>query len=159
MGKKSRTKGANFERQIAKILSAEFGVTLRRTPLSGGWAKDSNVAAGDIVCVDDDAYWPFCIECKNAEGWRFSSLLTDKHSWFDNWLRQARDECPPNKKAILIFSKNYTPIFAARPLSDVGNIALPYAVIDVDGKYILICLLSQCMQAMQENLDEKICGI
>ena len=118
MGKKSRDKGARFELEVAKLFSNAYDLEFRRTPLSGGWAKDADVAQGDIVCLDDDEF-AYCIECKNQEGWKFESLFTSSHSWFDAWWNQAVDECPDDKDPLLVFSKNYTPIFVAMS-SDIG---------------------------------------
>lgn len=111
-GRKSKNKGAGFERQVAKMFSEAYGLEFRRTPLSGGWAKDSDVAAGDLVCVDDPDF-PYCIECKKSEGWKLESLFTDNHAWFDNWWKQVVDECPEDKEPILVFSRNRMPIFVA----------------------------------------------
>lgn len=112
MGKTSRTKGNAFERQVAAMFVEAYGLTFRRTPLSGGWAKDADVAQGDIVCIDDPDF-PYCIECKKAEGWKLESLFTDRHAWFDNWWQQAVDECPEGKEPLLVFSRNRMPIFVA----------------------------------------------
>ena len=54
-GKRSRNKGASFERIIAKKFKEFFGVDLVRTPQSGGFAKKSVKAdefRGDIVSAD-----------------------------------------------------------------------------------------------------------
>lgn len=114
MGKRSRDKGAAFENEIAKKFSYAYGLEFRRTPLSGGWAKDADIAQGDIVCIDDDEF-PYLIECKKQEGWTFESLFTSKHSWFDKWWGQAVEECPESKEPLLVFSKNYAPVFIAIP--------------------------------------------
>lgn len=44
-GKYSKNKGSDYERIIAKLLSKEFGVDVRRTPMSGGFHLDF---AGDV---------------------------------------------------------------------------------------------------------------
>lgn len=112
-GKRSKDKGAAFERLIARKFSETFDTILKRTPLSGGWAKEYEGAAGDLVCVDEDFDFPFCVECKNEEGWRLESLFTDNHAWFDRWWAQLMRECPPTKVPILVFSRNRTPVFVA----------------------------------------------
>ena len=109
----SRDKGNRFERRIANTLKEAFGVNLRRTPLSGGWAEDHPDTAGDIVNTDPEADWPYSIECKNSESWRLESLFTDNHKWFDDWWKQTLDECPEGKIPVLIFTRNYCPTFVA----------------------------------------------
>lgn len=106
-----RAKGASFERLVAKMFSEALGVKLRRTPLSGGWSHDNRDVAGDLVSVEGT--FPYCVECKCAEGWKLESLFTDYHKWFDNWWAQLIRECPTDKIPILVFSRSRQPIFAA----------------------------------------------
>lgn len=122
----SKAKGDRFERKIAKMLGEAFDVSLRRTPISGGWAEDYPDAAGDIVCTDPSKDWPFCIECKNEENWRLESLFTDKHRWFDDWWKQTLEECPKDKVPVLIFTRNWCPTFVAVLFST----ALEYSLLD-----------------------------
>ena len=145
MGRKSRNKGAGFERHIAKLFSEALGLTFRRTPLSGGWAQAAEVAAGDIVCVDDSAF-AFCIECKKAEGWRTHSLLTDNHKWFDNWWAQVVEECPSGKIPLLVFSRNYLPVFVATKV--VGSIDIPHVTTNVAGERVVVYLLSHFISSL-----------
>ncbi len=60
MSANSRRKGATFERDIAKRLFAETGITFKRD-LEQYRAGEH----GDLI-PDDDA-WPFLIECKNIK--------------------------------------------------------------------------------------------
>lgn len=99
-GKRSRTKGANFERTIAKKFKAFFDVDLVRTPQSGGFAKKSVKAdefRGDIVSADEDIDLGLHIECKNAQSWSLPA-----------WLRQAESDCPKGKKPVVIMHKSNT---------------------------------------------------
>ena len=116
--KGSRRKGQSFERQIASLLSKRFGVTLRRTPLSGGWS-DSAQVAGDIVCTHPgpDAF-PFCVECKNSEYWKLENLFVDKRMWFNAWWNQLLNECPADKKPLLIFKRRRIPPLASYRVLD-----------------------------------------
>lgn len=96
-GKRSRNKGANFERTIAKKFKAFFGVDLVRTPQSGGFAKKSvkaNEFRGDIVSADEDIDLALHIECKNAQTWSLPA-----------WLKQAESDCPVGKKPVVIMHK------------------------------------------------------
>jgi len=97
-GKRSRNKGASFERTVAKKFKEFFGIDLVRTPQSGGFAKKSVKAdefRGDIVSADKDVDLMLHVECKNAQTW---SLPT--------WLRQAESDCPKDKKPCVIMHKH-----------------------------------------------------
>ena len=99
-GKRSRNKGANFERTIAKKFKAFFGVDLVRTPQSGGFAKKSIKAdefRGDIVSADATIDLGIHVECKNAKTWSLPA-----------WLKQAESDCPKGKKPVVIMHKPNT---------------------------------------------------
>lgn len=99
-GKRSRNKGANFERTIAKKFKAFFGVDLVRTPQSGGFAKKSVKAdefRGDIVSADATIDLGIHVECKNAKTWSLPA-----------WLKQAESDCPKGKKPVVIMHKPNT---------------------------------------------------
>lgn len=96
-GRRSRNKGASFERLIAKKFKEFFGVDLVRTPQSGGFAKKSVKAdefRGDIVSADKDKELLLHIECKNAQTWSLPA-----------WLRQAEGDCPKDKIPCVIMHK------------------------------------------------------
>ena len=142
MGKASRDKGASFERKICKVMGDAYGVELRRTPLSGGWAQHYDDVAGDVVAVKGK--FPYCVECKNSEGWKLESLFTDKHAWFDAWWNQVLNACPWDKTPLLVFSKNFTPIFVAISLVYLGDdqyMEASYMVLDHPDDDIVIMLL------------------
>lgn len=99
-GRRSRTKGANFERTTAKKFKSYFGVDLVRTPQSGGFAKNAEKAdefRGDIVSADKTVDLGLHIECKNAQTWSLPA-----------WLRQAESDCPVGKKPCVIMHKSGT---------------------------------------------------
>ena len=99
-GKSSKNKGANYERTIAKIFKEKLGVELKRTPQSGGFAKDSSKGdefRGDIVCLDDKIDFQLHIEAKSHKKW---GIL--------NWINQAESDCPSNKIPIVVFHKHGT---------------------------------------------------
>ena len=92
-GKGNRQKGSNYENTIAKKLSSFFNILLKRTPQSGGFAKESNSdIKGDLVCLDKDVVFNLHVECKNQK-----SINIKK------WLEQAERDCPEGKIAIVIF--------------------------------------------------------
>lgn len=109
----SRNKGVDLELKVAKAFSAAFGLKIRRTPLSGGWSHENPEVSGDLVCTTPGADFPYCVECKNVEGWKLESLFTDQHKWFDDWWLQTVQECHTSKMPVLVFSKAFAPILAA----------------------------------------------
>ena len=125
-GHTSRNKGSGFERTVAKTFSNKFGVEYRRTPLSGGWAKGSKTAAGDLVPLD--APQQFCIECKKVEGWTFEQLFSNRHALFSSWWKQLIEECPEGVQPVLVFSKNRSQIYIAIRKKDV--IAYPFTYME-----------------------------
>jgi len=91
MGKTSRRKGSTYERVVAAVLAEGWGEDFRRTPMSGGWAKEK--VTGDIVPVSREKdNFPFSIECKNRKTLSVPA-----------WLEQAKEDCPPEKLPLLIF--------------------------------------------------------
>ena len=58
--------GAQFEREVAKLISSWWGEPFRRTPLSGGWA--TSVSPGDIMSTKKEGSdFPFSVECKRSK--------------------------------------------------------------------------------------------
>lgn len=145
MGKRSRDKGAGFERQVAKIFGEAYGIKLRRTPMSGGWAQGAEEVAGDLVSVDPDYEFAYCVECKKQEGWRLESLLTGNHTWFDDWWRQLMNECPNDKTPLLVFSRNRAPIFVAGLFGAICC-ETQYLVTFVDNMMVTVVLLDELIK-------------
>ena len=102
LGRRSRNKGASFERKIAEKFKKFFGIELSRTPQSGGFMKKSEVAdnfRGDILPTDKNVKLHVHVECKNAVKWSLPS-----------WLAQAESDCPKDRKSIVIFHKDNSSI-------------------------------------------------
>ena len=100
LGKRSRNKGASFERTIAKKFKERYGVDLVRTPQSGGFAKNVKKAVefrGDVVSADNSIELVLHIECKNTKSWSLPS-----------WILQAESDCPEGKIPVVIFHKHGT---------------------------------------------------
>lgn len=103
-GKRSRNKGSNYEREVAKKFAKSYGVELVRTPQSGGFIKNSLKAEdfrGDVVPADGSIRLILHIECKNAKRWTLPQ-----------WLEQAESDCPKGRVPIVVFhqynsSKDY----------------------------------------------------
>lgn len=99
-GKKSRRKGASYERDIAHIFQEFTGYDFVRTPQSGGFCKKSDKAEdfrGDILPADKSIRLKLHIEAKNHEKWNLKG-----------WLRQAQEDCPESKIPVVIMKKANT---------------------------------------------------
>ena len=99
-GRNAKRKGGQFERTIAKKFQSRYGVELKRTPQSGGFAKKSDKAddyRGDITIVDTKQMLLLHIECKNQKSWSLPA-----------WIRQAEEDCPEDRTPIVVFHQHNT---------------------------------------------------
>lgn len=97
-GKNAKRKGGQYERDIAKKFQKKYGVELKRTPQSGGFAKKSDKAddyRGDITIVDAKQMLLIHIECKNQKTWQLKQ-----------WIEQAEEDCPDGRTPIVIFHQH-----------------------------------------------------
>lgn len=97
-GKNAKRKGGQYERDIAKKFQKRYGVELKRTPQSGGFAKKSDQAddyRGDITIVDTKQMLLVHIECKNQKTWQLKQ-----------WLEQAISDCPDGKTPLVVFHQH-----------------------------------------------------
>ena len=96
-GKKSRRKGASYERDIAHIFQNFTGYDFVRTPQSGGFCKKSDKAEdfrGDILPADKDVRLKLHIECKSHKTWALPS-----------WWSQSFGDCPVGRIPVVVFHK------------------------------------------------------
>lgn len=95
-GSSSRSKGSNYEREIAKIFKAKLGIDLVRTPMSGGFQKKSEALSvkGDITNLDYTIEFLPHIECKDHSSWSLPA-----------WLVQAEGDCPKGHIPIVVFHR------------------------------------------------------
>lgn len=105
-----REKGSAFERVVAKKFENWSGSEVKRTPLSGGWAKTAKFAVKNDL-ISTDKKFPLGVECKKQEGWILEHLLYNKSKVF-SWWKQVTTETPKGKIPLLVFSKNRSPIFS-----------------------------------------------
>lgn len=138
-GRGSKSKGSNFERQIAKTLSRYFfGVDdrLKRTPLSGGFSKsykgdifeDLSVKISDDPVISNTPQWPFSVECKKQEvPLDIPSLLSDNSVFWKFWDQcssQIKGTPEAGKIPMLIFSKNNIKPMVCLPAEILMSISL-----------------------------------
>lgn len=166
-GKLARTKGANFERNIAKSLEKWWGngSEFRRSPGSGAWstigaARDNfQATSGDIAVSDPN--WPWTLELKKQEvgEWDVSSLLTSDKGPLSKWWAQACDECPTGRSPMLIAARNRVDPLAFLLLDDFLNLCkdglnclkCPYFIAKIGDQKLLILSLKEFLQ----NVDPK----
>lgn len=99
-GKRAKRKGGQFERDVAKKFQNRYGIELKRTPQSGGFAKKSDKAddyRGDITIVDTKQMLLLHIECKNQQQWSLPK-----------WIKQAFEDAPKERTPIVIFHQHGT---------------------------------------------------
>lgn len=92
-----RPKGVKAEREVAALLQEwwrqlEPECLFVRTPASGGWSQPKVRAefrtSGDVMTTAK--CFPFSVEVKRREGWRWSTLRAGKPSPVWAWWRQAQ---------------------------------------------------------------------
>lgn len=114
-GKNAKRKGGQYERDIAKRFQNRYGVELKRTPQSGGFAKKSEKAddyRGDITIVDTTQMLLLHIECKSQKTWQLKQ-----------WLEQAESDCPTGRTPILVFHQyNSSKDYVCLSLDDFFNL-------------------------------------
>ena len=114
VGRSSRSKGANFERAVAKKMQKWWGngSVWKRTPMSGGSVlKEGFDLAGDLACNAKDM--PFHFELKNSPT-KFaglSQLLTAEKCAVWEWWKQAQEDCPQHRTPILVFNRPDEPTY------------------------------------------------
>ncbi len=142
MGARSRRKGARAELEVCRLFQRALGGKWSRVPLSGGWANRAEFhTCGDVITTLPD--FPFTIEVKCVEGWHLEQLLTSPDTCsITTWWRQAcRQATEAGKKPLLVFTRNFEPLFAMVRSSDVpagvtttlprANLRLPAAGVEV----------------------------
>lgn len=114
MAKKSRDKGAAYEREVARLLFPWLGFKIIRTPLSGGWAKCREDAKGDLTCASSADVLDVCIECKHyaRDAWSMDAVVRGECALLEEWwgqLERSRGKRP----GLLVFKRSYVPAYVA----------------------------------------------
>lgn len=118
MPSRQKAKGNNFERDIAKHLSAVFELNFTRVPTSGAMTGGLNadvlakltksqrlLLEGDLIPPDE--MYRMKIECKSLKSFSFAKLFTE-NKMLDSWLEQAESD---DKAWFLIFKINNKGIY------------------------------------------------
>jgi hypothetical protein len=124
-GARSRRKGNSLEREVARLFEQTLGGAWSRVPLSGGWANRAEFqTCGDVITNVNE--FPFVIECKAVEGWHLEQLLTSPDKCpIAKWWRQTRREAgEAGKKPLLVFTRNFQPLYCVARSADVNASAL-----------------------------------
>jgi Holliday junction resolvase len=110
-GRKSKRKGNNAERNLAKLLQEwwnEPGVTFQRTPSSGGWAtkaaREEFRTSGDVLTSAKN--FPWTVENKCQEGWSLDAIRQGECAKVWDWYAQAMEETSLNCRPMLVISRN-----------------------------------------------------
>lgn len=112
-GRKSRNKGANFERAIANDLREWLGDewTIKRNPTD---RQKCAAGSGEFEIVGPQAF-PFSIECKAHETFDYSQLFRQPTTGpFESFWEQACSQADASsKKPMLILKRNNGPTLVA----------------------------------------------
>jgi len=142
---KSKAKGASFEAKIADILTKEFGKDFKRVPLSGAleWMK------GDIICIEDTAWFPYTVECKHYATIDWNSLLTAKsNDMYSFWKQTLREAEVMKKLPLLIFRWDRSKDFVA--YNDSIQVE-SYIEVKSFGYNFKVCLLDDWLRAIKSQ--------
>jgi len=121
-----KRKGGQFERTVCKRLSewmkadevifwrsASSGARSTQLAKSG---QKAGLTGGDITALDEQGAWLtkyFSIECKTYADFSFDLLLQDKGKIPVWWEQCQLDSHRDDKKPMMIFKKNRSPIYVA----------------------------------------------
>lgn len=115
MGASSKDKGNAWELEVAKFLEEHFEGKFSRVPRSGAMFGGENaenadgerqdvveILTGDIITPKD---FPFTIEAKHYEDFKFSHLLHGENKLLDGWIESAEKDAVLAKRLPMIMCK------------------------------------------------------
>ena len=112
----SRNKGNTFERKMAKMLNARFGVKeFNRSPGSGAYATTHSLPEhlkihGDLITPKD---FKFCIECKKGYNNENIYSLLDYSSDLWGFIAQCEKDSEKScKMPLILYQQDRRPILA-----------------------------------------------
>jgi len=117
-----RKKGAGFENDVCRLLShwivpgdwsvcPVYKLPFRRrftdtTPLDGHWNGEGDVLHRPGV------EFPFCVECKDIEGWELDGMFKNEKWPVWGWWRQAQSQSQMvSLRPILFFTRRFRPVY------------------------------------------------
>lgn len=156
-----KSKGNGFEATIAKKLSAALPINFIRSPGSGARIGGKNFATigsmmgaealklfnADVVPVNETAAgctFKFSVECKSyATADNFTSLASGTANVFKWFEESVIDAAKVDRRPILIFKWNRTPIFVA---VDANDMTVPPLLQVVKGRHLAIYELDELLK-------------
>jgi hypothetical protein len=110
VGKSSKDKGNAWELEVAKLLEENFEGKFSRTPRSGAIFGGENAenATGerpDVVEIITPKDFPFTIEAKHYDDFKFSHMLTGENKDLDQWIEGAEKDADLAKRLPMIIAK------------------------------------------------------
>jgi len=122
IGRKSRNKGANFERAIARLLRDWLGDEweVKRNPTD---RQNGKAGAGEFEIVGPYEF-PFAIECKAHESFDYGQLFRVPATGpFCSFWKQAQCQADSaGKIPMLILKKNNGPVLCAMDMASVMSL-------------------------------------
>lgn len=123
-GAMSRRKGVTFERYVAKVFTEWWGSEVRRTPLSGAYGGEWNLA-GDLMFQEP---FPYLVELKNRENWTMEQVFEGRGPVFDWWTKASKEAAAAGLEPMLVFSRARKNVYVmckrmplVRPLLLIGG--------------------------------------
>ena len=115
MGASSKDKGNAWELEVAKFLEENFEGKFSRVPRSGAMFGGENaenaegersdvveILSGDIITPKE---FPFTIEAKHYDDFKFSHLLQGENKLLDGWLIDVQKDAELAKRLPMIMAK------------------------------------------------------
>lgn len=115
MGVSSKDKGNAWELEVAKFLEENFEGKFSRVPRSGAMFGGENaenaegersdvveILSGDIITPKE---FPFTIEAKHYDDFKFSHLLQGENKLLDGWLVDVQKDAELAKRLPMIMAK------------------------------------------------------
>ena len=140
----SRNKGASFERELAKILHEELGLTFKRD-IEQYRAADH----GDLICVEMPDF-PFSIEAK-----RYRQGYGIQPAW---WSQCCDAALATNKLPLLVWKYDRLPVRWRFPVAAVVGMADFVPTGDIseqyDWRYAVECDQQTAMMIIREHLAD-----
>lgn len=166
MSSKSKTKGKNFEREIAKYLSQTYDDSFRRVIDSGAYTGGKNAvrretltegqiraSKGDIIPPDD--WVRFNCECKNYSDFPFHLLFHDREvPLLESWIAQTLEAADEGDVNIIFmkFNRKGTYVAFQLPLAFDTVRSLDYTA--KEGSIWRITEFNSFFQLNKENLEK-----